>query len=658
METTIIELREEKSTNDPNNQINGKFSITTKNVTLNDGDELNVRNIFIDSKKESNTIVVETDTTLTMTFLAGVNLNTDIQVVNGYTGGDPKTVNGGNVMFLNKTATSGDPQAKDSFGGVIFAENSNTGIIRSFLSDGNIGRGSVNDDPVNRGDTFTYFPCRRNPPTDGSVGFLQSFNVDINNFQTRAEGGNFFQQFRYTDIEGQSRIFKVFIPEVNMPLNGGQTTVSTEFNGVLFNIADGLTPISPSENQLKTAQFNVRYSDFQHNDSETHNILHPIERTASVLIPAGEYQPDILAQRINIGLNSYNKFLKTEFTAGVNALISNDSRGREIFSKGGVSNLYAPTNQNYGGSGTTNFIFDDNVQNAYQFTHSGSDYFHMVSEDDSNIILKVLNNLGDNQGGLAHVSSTLYGGSTSFQLVFDQNTSTFKMVNLHTPYYVSVGNPAISQIGVKLNKTGIFGNGDCMSLDTIRSEIRITSLTSSGDGDDKNFWFDKLGFDPSVITQIGSAIKNYLDFQPDGGNANLYVPTFSNKGAVDFGISKTAPFVSGELIVQNNKFTVDYMANITYPVLIPNTDTIDIFSLKTLNDLIVDDGYYKVVIRGTQATSNRLHDDDGIRLISAIVGKYYSGESYTNGFSTDGIQYIHRGEPIVTLSNFEIEITK
>ena len=49
METTIIELREQKSTNDPNNQINGKFSITTKNVTLNDGDELNVRNIFIDS---------------------------------------------------------------------------------------------------------------------------------------------------------------------------------------------------------------------------------------------------------------------------------------------------------------------------------------------------------------------------------------------------------------------------------------------------------------------------------------------------------------------------------------------------------------------------------------------------------------------------------
>ena len=98
------------------------------------------------------------------------------------------------------------------------------------------------------------------------------------------------------------------------------------------------------------------------------------------------------------------------------------------------------------------------------------------------------------------------------------------------------------------------------------------------------------------------------------------------------------------------------MSNITYPVLIPNTDTIDIFSLKTLNDLIVDDGYYKVVIRGTQATSNRLHDDDGIRLISAIVGKYYSGESYTNGFATDGIQYIHRGEPI-TLSNFEIQIT-
>lgn len=654
METTIIELQERKSVNDPNNSVNGKFSISTKKqITLNDGDELNVRNVFIDSKKENNTIVVENDTTLVMNFIAGVCLNTDVKVINGYTGGNPWSVNGGNAIHINKKSTSGDPQAKDSFGGVHFAQNIGTGVLRSAMADGNWNRDSVNADPDNNGDTFTYFPCRRLPPSGGDIRQLSSIDVEINNFQVRAEGGNFHQQFRYINPEGEARTLNIFIPVVNQA-NNFFVSITNEFDFVLFTGADSLTPISPSANQLKTAEFNVKYT-IRSTDTDVHKIMSVVENEATVFIEAGEYQPNILAQKINVQLNGFNRHLKTETTGGIGALIDNDARGVEIFNKGATNFLYTPTNITQSGGSHTNFIFDDNPASAYTFTHSGSDYYHMVSEDDSNVIIKVLASLGDNQGGLANEGNALYGGSTAFQVVFDDTTQTFKMVNLHTPYYVSVGNPAVSQVGMKLNKTEVFGNGDCMSLDTIRAEIRITALTSTGDGDDTNFWYDKLGFDGSIITQVGMTVKNYDDFEPDGSTASLYVPTFSNKGASGFGITKTAPFVSGELLVQNNKFVVDYMQNITYPVLLPNTDTIDIFAKKTLSDLIVDDAYFKIIIRGTTATSNRLNDTDGISLISALVGKYYSSESYTTGYSTDGITYVHRGEPI-TLSSYEVEI--
>jgi len=647
METTIIELKERNAVNDPNNNINGKFSTTTKEVILNDGDEVIVRNVFIDSKKESNTIVVETDTTLIMNFIHGITLNTDIRINNGYTGGDPATAGpGGQTLFLNKTSVSGDTSVKSSFGGFFPANNVGIGEVRGLISDGLYNRDS-DSNPVNIGDTFTYFPVRKLPAPTGQMVQLDFIRVSVGNFQVRATGGGFKQLFQYIDIEGLRRNFSLNIPKV-----GGTNPISVDikfpFEYILFNQDDGLEAISPSEGQLKTAEFNVEYGVFSKSTS-ANEVFNLVEQEISVVIPAGQYQPDILAQKINIGLNGYNRRLLTDTIdrGNPNILLIQDRRGQNIFNRGS-NNLYS--NVNLGGN---NFYVNDNPQSAYPHTANGSNYFHMVSEDDSAVCLKVLSDLGDGQAGVAHQANNIYGGTTDFQIIFDNVTQTFKMENLHTPYYATISN--VSQIGMKFNKFNVTGNGDFLTLDTKRSEIRITGLTSTGDSPDENFWFDKLGFDRSILTTTGHALKEYPGFEPGGGDATIQAPTIGGKGTESLGVTKTDAFVSGDLLIQNDKFIVDYMNNITYPILLPNTDTIAIFGTKTLNDLIVDDAYFKVIIRGNSATSNRLHDTEGVSLISALVGKYYSGESYTNGFSSDGVTYIHRGAPIV-LSAFEVEI--
>jgi len=73
-----------------------------------------------------------------------------------------------------------------------------------------------------------------------------------------------------------------------------------------------------------------------------------------------------------------------------------------------------------------------------------------------------------------------------------------------------------------------------------------------------------------------------------------------------------------------------------------------------LSDIIIDDGYFKLSISGF--TSTDLHNEQGKELITSIISKYYSGQSYTNGFITDSISYTHVGAPIV-LSSFNVRIT-
>jgi hypothetical protein len=197
----------------------------------------------------------------------------------------------------------------------------------------------------------------------------------------------------------------------------------------------------------------------------------------------------------------------------------------------------------------------------------------------------------------------------------------------------------------------VLNTGRIMTLNSKRADFKIVGLTT--DEKTGNFWYDKLGLNENVISTITSKLK---DYQYNTGQ--LYVPNFHNDFEADLGTKRTDALITNQVKLENTQFNPNYIAyngdGTPSPLLLPTTDTISIFGEKTLTDLIVDDAYFKVLINGKQF-SNKLFNTDGVQLISAIVGKYYSGASYTNGFSSDGITYTHKGSPI-TISNFDINI--
>ena len=214
-----------------------------------------------------------------------------------------------------------------------------------------------------------------------------------------------------------------------------------------------------------------------------------------------------------------------------------------------------------------------------------------------------------------------------------------------------MGANASSAVGISMMDFGVAPDR-VMTMNTKRGDFKIVGLTT--DEKSGNFWYDKLGLNTNVITNITSFKKNY-----GGTTGELYVPSFGNNFQDDLGIKRTDALVTNQLKLENKLFNPNYLsysgdAAPPTPLLLPTTDTISIYGAKTLTDLIVDDAYFKVIINGKQF-SNNLYNMDGVQLISAIVGKYYSGASYTNGFSSDGITYTHRGTPI-TISNFDIQI--
>ena len=618
MPTSIIEIREQLANV---KYENGRFSLNLKNhLTLNEGDELNIRNVYIDSKKESNTVNIPEDITLTMEICRGWTFNSDYIVHYGNEDGFGDVSNDKHLYLVKHQTATGNYVLED--GGFVPAIDAPDRGVRTVV---NL---QAQDNATGRGDSMTYYPCFMYDAVAGDYLKLTEMQISVNTVKLPNFGG-FTAIFEYINAAGNKSKISLDIPQKSSNIVFFNFFIP---NGIIYRQADSLTLIHPSPEDARTI-YNVSNFASIGEPVNTNKILHPTTQTINIPIKAGNYQPSILAEKINFYVNNLNY-----------GLIAFESQ--EVISRTGPI-FQSQENSVYGditvgGTGANKFIFP--ALNTGPSNNNGIDtFYHLVSEDDSNVMLK----MGlDVDGG--SVTNTLMGGASTFEIVFDDITQTFKITNLHTPYYVSIGN--VSQIGVKLQDFNVGGIGRIMTMSTKRGDLKIISLTT--DEKTGNFWFDGLGFDESILTPIGSTLRNY-----DGTTSFLNVPFFNYDIKNDLGIRRTDAYVSSQIQLQNERFNPDYTAfsgDANTPLLAPTTDTINIYGTRTLNDLIVNDAYFKVIINGTPL-SNKLYDEENIKLISAIVGKYYSGDSYTNGFSSDGITYIHKGLPI-TLSNFNIDI--
>ena len=616
METSLIEIREKSSNFQTSN---GKFNYNLKqHLRLNDGDELNIRNIYIDSKKESNTIAIKEDVILTMDICRGWTMNSDYIIHYGNTDGFNAVDDDKNIYLVKGQIASGTLVDED--GGYV-------GTHGTALSDV-VSLGNANSQGV--GDTYTYYPVYKVPsPPANTYGYFNEITYRLLNY-SMPYYGDFEILLEYTNVRGLKSKLAIILPKVstNTPVKILPIT-----NGVIFNVADGFKIIDPSENLIRQANTDPNF-DYEYEPTDNNDILEPITQQINIPIKAGNYQPSILAETINLKLNTLNNKLYSQSNTPI-PLTKNPP-------------LFKDNPTIYGGARVSQLV--GFYENTLNIANGINDYYHMVSEDNSNVILKV-GNLVDGVNNT--VTNELMTGSQTFQFIFDEITQTFKIENLHNPYYVTVGTGAnaSSTIGISMMDFGVAPDR-VMTMNTKRGDFKILGLTTNEKTG--NFWYDKLGLNKNVITNITSFKKNY-----GGTTGELYVPSFGNNFEDDLGTKRTDALVTNQLKLENRSFNPNYLsysgdAVPPTPLLLPTTDTISIFGEKTLTDLIVDDAYFKVIINGQQF-SNNLYNMDGVQLISAIVGKYYSGASYTNGFSSDGITYTHRGEPII-ISNFDITI--
>ena len=155
METNLIEIRQKASNSQTSN---GKFNYNLKqHLTLNDGDELNIRNIYIDSKKESNTIAIKEDVVLTMDICRGWCFNSDYIVHYGNTNGFNDVDDDKHIYLVKGQIASGTLVDED--GGYV---GTHVGSLSTVVS-----LGAANTEGV--GDTYTYYPTT----------FSQGYNLTL-----------------------------------------------------------------------------------------------------------------------------------------------------------------------------------------------------------------------------------------------------------------------------------------------------------------------------------------------------------------------------------------------------------------------------------------------------------------------------------------------
>ena len=106
METSIIELKESDSVLSENLN-NGSYSISLKkSLVLNDGDELVIKNAFIDTIASSGgLIVIEDDFTVSVDFCRGFTFNTDINSNDGTQQNTLKERNGNSYVIDDAITT-------------------------------------------------------------------------------------------------------------------------------------------------------------------------------------------------------------------------------------------------------------------------------------------------------------------------------------------------------------------------------------------------------------------------------------------------------------------------------------------------------------------------------------------------------------------------
>ncbi len=596
METSIIELKENDSLK-TNDESNGEYRISLKkNLVLNPNDELVIKNVFIDTIASSGgLIVLEEDTTATISFCRGFAFNTGI--TNDTTG------TAINALF--------EPNALG------YRRN-----INKLPLDERHDQCTGERPGLKKGDGFMYYQLEE-LTVPGGNNFMQANNIKFtSSISSKGYSGHYGGvaiPFAFKGIDGQ-------VHEISIQLLNSDATES--YKTTVQGLGDGAFMYDTTWKGDGRGRIGVGIEMLASDDTlENHNLAEDFEfDIGETPVPQGDFfnlKQEQVSFTIQKGAYDPNDLARIITDSCVKA------NGPSQFDTSLGPQAFPFQNPLYG------------LSNNQDTNPANTDIYFLSSDTEVLLNLKHGNSI-----------NKPVCGCNQFSFVFDEDTRTFKFVSLHTPYYVDIssGGQSNLQIGTQYS-VRTSGTVNTPFMDTKRGDILIMGLSAFDENNGEvDFWFGKLGLNPNILVTGHQNYQNFTYESDIGPNITVKVPDIK----IINGVNATDAFIGSDSIMDNSIF-VPINSSFTATIKTANLMTTPIFGLKTLGQITDTQGYFLIEISGYNNNVRMIGEKDIGANISAIVSRYYASTAYTNGYIQDAISYIHRGEPI-TLSDFKIRI--
>ena len=622
--STILSLRQQESSDVTTN---GVWSSTLDHpVTLEAGDVVQVKSVYLDTV--SDTIVLATDTVITMEALIYMqNYKLDQQ------------------YYYYKTKAD-----------AVMKIYQNTPALRT---------------PNNKGDNQNYFLSSAHEVVGNTNWSVIGFNViPLNTTSATKRFGNITLQFNYTPVTPGAKLTSA-TPHVTSKIDKNYAKHNPRPLGIsCTGTATGplITLVTTTAELNNAGIASIDFEPYQSKLVAGEWQIEPERFPVSFTISAGTYTPAEISQTITDKVNDLENdgavsifydsgSASTPITQtrwpSMNPWLQTVLRHTETINtvSGGLSEMiFVNAQEGYGGDKGSGSIYY-----KYDVAEMKKDY---AAKSTSPVVAY-------------NPPADKFLGTNQFSMTFDLDENKIKITQCHFPLYVDDTGDNDALPGVAFNEAtdsvganaGIFKAAG--GVVTAYSGICFSSLTPGW------FW-DSLGFGNIIVTPVKNAKMNYPKFTSTP-------PTVYNSYTLDAvpGKNITGAFPGLDLpVVHANMYTGTSVG--PPPTYIPDTyggqfsvprydfqdgtdtfvatnDVTSIFSSKTLNDTIADEGYFLVDVASNfkqkmiGGHSNQSTDTQ------SIVNRFYTDNGFTSDTGAGSIVYTHTGEPSI-LSNFQIKV--
>ena len=674
--STILQLRQQESSEV---EQNGVWQTTLDHqVLLEEGDQVAVKAVYLDTV--SDTINLEEDTQITMGGLLYV-INGAADQVYPYQNGLnwPQFASPNLRVYFDapnvKGTAPGDPPPFPSITGGAPGTN-----------------GSV---PLN-GDNDFWFMANTHTTSGGATNWEIPFVevTPINKTSATRDFGGLTLHFRHKTLTPGSGY-------ITTPcfIKATKDKKWTSVNPFPLGVQCTGTATAPDCELVESLEYlntwgieSVNFVPYQRLITAGEKTCQPEYEQIVFTIPAGIYTPAEIAKAINNGVGNlqYEGAVNLDNVAAANnpiPAVDPQWPSRNPFLKTILQKTQELQERNTAHGSDCSLCFV-NADNRYGVNHG---YLDLPGRSNGGE-LYFRYDVDQMQAEHTHTGYPLdkFVGTNQFSMDFDEVENKLKITQCHFPVYVnntSGGGDALP--GVAWNVGGANGMAPNPALGTTTAQFvpssgiqRAYSGIAFTQLEPAQFWND-LGFNNLAMNvnfnkkmRIGAA---GVTTGGDGGDAAL--PTDNNSFTVrcDVGINTTGALLGCDLPVdhQNDftttgtgatKFFGQYSvpkkitpiarqgSESAFPNLFVNTNDVQsIFSSKTINKNIADEGYFLIDVESNFRQDLIGGKEQVSKATQSIENRYYSDGAFTSDQGAGSISYTHRGEPQL-LSSLKIMV--